>query len=44
MSGNVTDDVLKDYIDKQKPPEPDDNFEVVQSAELPIDPAFSRNP
>ena len=28
-SGNVTDDVWKEYIEKQKPPEPDDDFTVV---------------
>ena len=28
-SGNVTDEVWKEYIENQKPPEPDDNFEVV---------------
>ncbi len=28
-SGNVTDEVWKDYIKKQKPPEPDDDFTVV---------------
>ncbi len=28
-SGNVTDEVCKEYIENQKPPEPDDNFEVV---------------
>ncbi len=28
-SGNVTDDVWKEYIETQKPPEPDDNFQVV---------------
>ncbi len=28
-SGNVTDEVWKEYIEYQKPPEPDDSFEVV---------------
>ncbi len=28
-SGNVTDDVWKEYIMNQKPSDPDDNFEVV---------------
>ena len=28
-SGNVTDEVWKDYIKNQKPPEPDDDFTVV---------------
>lgn len=28
-SGNVTDEVWKEYIENQKPPEPDDHFEVV---------------
>jgi putative transposase len=28
-SGNVTDDVWKEYIKNQQPPEPDDDFEVV---------------
>ena len=28
-SGNVTDEVWKEYIKNQKPPEPDDNFDVV---------------
>jgi putative transposase len=28
-SGNVTDDVWKRYIEEQKPPEPDDDFNVV---------------
>ncbi len=28
-SGNVTDEVWKDYIKNQKPPDPDDDFEVV---------------
>ena len=28
-SGNVTDEVWKEYIENQKPPEPDDNFEVI---------------
>ena len=28
-SGNVTDEVWKEYIKNQKPPEPDDDFEVV---------------
>ena len=28
-SGNVTDEVWKEYIENQKPPEPDDNFNVV---------------
>lgn len=28
-SGNVTDDVWKDYIKNQQPPEPDDDFEVI---------------
>jgi putative transposase len=28
-SGNVTDEVWKEYIETQKPPEPDDNFQVV---------------
>jgi putative transposase len=27
-SGNVTDDVWVEYIKNQKPPEPDDNFNV----------------
>ena len=27
-SGNVTDDVWKEYIKNQKPPEPDDDFTV----------------
>jgi putative transposase len=27
-SGNVTDDVWVEYIKSQKPPEPDDNFNV----------------
>ena len=27
-SGNVTDEVWMEYIKTQKPPEPDDNFEV----------------
>ena len=27
--GNVTDEVWKEYIETQKPPEPDDNFQVV---------------
>ncbi len=45
-SGNVTDDVWKEYIKNQKPPDPDDEFHVVwrqQSAGWLIDPAFSRN-
>ena len=28
-SGNVTDDMWKEYIENQKPPEPDDDFRVV---------------
>jgi len=28
-SGNVTDDVWKEYIENQKAPEPDDDFKVV---------------
>ncbi len=28
-SGNVTDEVWKRYIEEQKPPEPDDDFQVV---------------
>jgi len=28
-SGNVTDEVWKEYIKNQKPPHPDDDFEVV---------------
>ena len=28
-SGNVTDDMWKQYIEDQKPPEPDDDFEVL---------------
>jgi putative transposase len=28
-SGNVTDEVWKRYIEEQKPPEPDDDFNVV---------------
>ena len=28
-SGNVTDEVWKEYIKTQKPPEPDDDFDVV---------------
>lgn len=28
-SGNVTDEVWKEYIKNQQPPEPDDDFEVV---------------
>jgi putative transposase len=28
-SGNVTDEVWKKYIEEQKPPEPDDDFQVV---------------
>ena len=28
-SGNVTDEVWKEYIKNQKPPEPDDDFTVV---------------
>ena len=28
-SGNVTDEVWKEYIKNQKPPEPDDDFEVI---------------
>jgi putative transposase len=28
-SGNVTDEVWKQYIEDQKPPEPDDGFEVL---------------
>ena len=28
-SGNVTDEVWKEYIENQKPPEPDDNFDVI---------------
>jgi len=28
-SGNVTDEVWKEYIRNKKPPEPDDDFEVV---------------
>jgi putative transposase len=28
-SGNVTDEVRKRYIEEQKPPEPDDDFNVV---------------
>jgi len=28
-SGNVTDEVWKKYIEDQKPPEPDDDFEVL---------------
>ena len=28
-SGNVTDEVWKDYIKNQQPPEPDDEFTVV---------------
>ena len=27
-SGNITDEVWKDYIANQQPPEPDDNFTV----------------
>ncbi len=45
-SGNVTDEVWKEYIKNQQAPEPDDDFTVVyrqQSAGWPIDPAFSRN-
>lgn len=29
MSGNVTDEVWKKYIQEQKPPEPVDDFKVV---------------
>ena len=46
-SGNVTDEVWKEYIKNQQPPEPDGDFTVVKrrlSAEWPINPAFSRNP
>ena len=45
-SGNVTDDVWKEYIQSQKPPEPDDDFRVVWHSRplRPADPAFSRNP
>jgi hypothetical protein len=43
-SGNVTDKVWKKYIETRKPPEPDDIFQGVKSAEWPINPAFSRNP
>jgi len=28
-SGNLTDEVWKRYIEEQKPPEPDDDFNVV---------------
>ncbi len=28
-SGNVTDDIRKEYIQNQKPPEPDDDLRVV---------------
>jgi putative transposase len=28
-SGNVTDEIWKQYTEDQKPEEPDDNFEVV---------------
>jgi putative transposase len=28
-TGNVTDDIWKEYIKTQKPPEPDDDFRVV---------------
>jgi len=28
-SGNVTDEMWKEYIKNQKPPEPDDDFEVI---------------
>ena len=28
-SGNVTDEVWKQYIENQKPPDPDDNFDVL---------------
>ena len=28
-SGNVTDEVWKEYIKNQKPPDPEDNFDVV---------------
>ena len=28
-SGNVTDEAWKEYIKNQKPPEPDDNFDVI---------------
>ena len=28
-SGNVTDEIWKEYIEKQTPPEPDDDFHVV---------------
>ena len=40
-SGNVTDEVWKEYIETWKPPEPDDNFQVLYSAEGPIDPALA---
>jgi len=29
QQGDVTDEVWKEYIKNQKPPEPDDGFEVV---------------
>ncbi len=29
ISGNVTDEAWKEYIKNQKPPEPDDDFDVV---------------
>lgn len=28
-NGNVTDEVWKEYIKDQKPPEPDDDFQVI---------------
>ena len=43
-SENVTDVVWKEYIKDQKSPEPDDDFNVIYSAEWPINPAFSVNP
>lgn len=45
-SGNVTDEVWKEYIANQKPPEPDGDFRVVKQqppVEWPINPAFIRN-
>ena len=38
----VTDEMWKEYIKNQQPPEPDDDFDVCGSK--PINPAFSRNP
>ena len=42
-SGNVTDEMWKDFIKNQKPPKPDDEFKVVRCAISRTDPALRRD-